>query len=155
VALEVGQPVVAARLLGAVQRICEAMSIPVLPHHAQHRRVLAETRAALADHIFSAAWEVGQALPPDTAVAEARELAAAVRQETTAAAREPKTIHGLSLRELEVLRLLVAGRSNAEIAERLFISRRTVTTHVSHIFAKLGVATRAEAIAFAHRHGLV
>ena len=127
----------------------------MLPHHAQHRRVLAETRAALADHIFIAAWEAGRGLSVDAAVAEARELAAAVREETTAAAREPKTIHGLSLRELEILRLLVAGRSNTEIAERLFISPRTVTTHVSHIFAKLGVASRAEAIAFAHRHGLV
>jgi predicted ATPase/DNA-binding CsgD family transcriptional regulator len=155
VALAVGQPGVAARLLGAVHEICEATSIPVLPHHAQHRRVLAETRAALADHIFFAAWEAGRELSVNTAVAEARELAAAVREETAAAARKPQTIHGLSLRELEVLRLLIAGRSNAEIAERLFISPRTVTTHVSHIFAKVGVASRAEAIAFAHRHGLV
>jgi non-specific serine/threonine protein kinase len=155
VALIVGQPGTAARLLGAVQRICEAMNIPVIPHHAQHRRVLAETRAALADHIFMAAWEAGRGLSAHAAVAEAHQLAAAVREETATAVREPKTIHGLSLRELEVLRLLAAGRTNAEIAEQLFISPRTVTTHVSHIFAKLGVATRAEAIAFAHRHGLV
>jgi DNA-binding CsgD family transcriptional regulator len=51
--------------------------------------------------------------------------------------------------------LLAAGRSNTEIAEALFISRRTVTTHVSHLYAKLGVASRAEAIAHAYAHALV
>jgi DNA-binding NarL/FixJ family response regulator len=51
-----------------------------------------------------------------------------------------------------VLELLAAGRSNAEIADALFISRRTVTTHVSNLYAKLGAASRAEAIAFALRH---
>ena len=61
---------------------------------------------------------------------------------------------GLTPRELDVLRLVVAGRTNAEIAEALFVSRRTVTTHVSHLYAKLGVASRAEDIALAHCYGL-
>jgi DNA-binding NarL/FixJ family response regulator len=52
---------------------------------------------------------------------------------------------GLSAREVEVLRLLVAGMSNPEIAAALFISSRTVTTHVSNIFAKLGVESRTAA----------
>jgi non-specific serine/threonine protein kinase len=155
VALADGQPVMAARWLGVVQGICEAISHPVLPHHGQHRRVLEETRATLADHVFIEAWEAGRALPLDAAVAEAHEVAAAVGGKAAMSAQKPQSTHGLSVRELEVLRLLVAGRSNAEIAERLFISRRTATTHISHIFAKLGVASRAEAIAFAHRHGLV
>ena len=88
-------------------------------------------------------------------MAEAHEVVAAVSGKAALAAQKPQSTHGLSVRELEVLRLLVAGRSNAEIAETLFISRRTATTHISHIFAKLGVASRAEAIAVAHRHGLV
>ncbi|MFP3969148.1 helix-turn-helix transcriptional regulator, partial [Actinomadura fulvescens] len=50
--------------------------------------------------------------------------------------------HGLSRRELEVATLAVAGDSNQEIAEKLFISVRTVETHMSHIFAKLGVTSR-------------
>jgi DNA-binding NarL/FixJ family response regulator len=61
----------------------------------------------------------------------------------------------LTRREREVLRLLVAGRSNPEIAETLFVSPRTAETHVTHILAKLGVTTRAEAAAHAVRAGLV
>jgi DNA-binding CsgD family transcriptional regulator len=61
----------------------------------------------------------------------------------------------LSERELEVLRLIVAGRSNQAIADELFISWTTARTHVSHIFRKLGVGTRAEAVDAAHRRGLV
>ena len=62
---------------------------------------------------------------------------------------------GLTPREREVLRLVVAGRSNPEIAAALFLSRRTVTTHLTRIFAKLGVAGRAEAAVLAVRRGLV
>ncbi len=58
---------------------------------------------------------------------------------------------GLSPREEQVLRLLAAGRSNADIAGALFVSKRTVEHHVGSIFAKLGVRTRAEAIAHALR----
>ncbi|MEV4112850.1 AAA family ATPase [Nonomuraea sp. NPDC049695] len=58
---------------------------------------------------------------------------------------------GLTARELEVLREVTKGRSNREIAEALFISVKTVSVHVSNILAKLGVATRGEAAATAHR----
>ena len=62
---------------------------------------------------------------------------------------------GLTPRELDVLRLLVEGRSDREIGEALFIGTRTVQTHVSNLFAKLGVNTRAEAAAVAVRRGIV
>ncbi|MFD0905607.1 response regulator transcription factor, partial [Actinomadura sediminis] len=58
---------------------------------------------------------------------------------------------GLTERELEVLRLITAGRSNRQIAEELFISPKTASVHVSRILAKLGAATRGEAAAMAHR----
>ncbi|MCU1365506.1 MAG: putative ATPase [Ilumatobacteraceae bacterium] len=61
---------------------------------------------------------------------------------------------GLSGRELEVLSLVAAGRSNPQIATALFISRKTAEHHVSNILAKLGVASRSEATALAVRHGL-
>jgi DNA-binding CsgD family transcriptional regulator len=61
---------------------------------------------------------------------------------------------GLTGREVEVLRLIAAGHSNRAIAEALFISPNTVLHHVSNIFAKTGVANRAEAAAYATRQGL-
>jgi len=62
---------------------------------------------------------------------------------------------GLSARELQVLELVSAGRTNGEIAEVLFISRKTASVHVTHILAKLGVPTRVAAAAIALRLGLV
>ena len=62
---------------------------------------------------------------------------------------------GLTDRELEVLRLVAAGRSNRDIAADLFISAKTASVHVSNIMAKLGAANRAEATAIAHRHHMI
>ena len=62
---------------------------------------------------------------------------------------------GLTEREAEVLRLIAAGRSNAEIGRELFVSEATVKTHVNRIFAKTGSRDRPQAIAYAHRRGLV
>ena len=62
---------------------------------------------------------------------------------------------GLTAREAEVLALVADGLSNSQIAERLFISRKTASVHVSNILGKLGVAGRVEAAALAHRRGLL
>jgi DNA-binding CsgD family transcriptional regulator len=74
-----------------------------------------------------------------------------------AAAPEPAAAAalGLTTRELEVLALVAEGRSNRQIAEALFISAKTASVHVSNILAKLGVGSRVEAAAVAHRHGLL
>jgi DNA-binding NarL/FixJ family response regulator len=61
----------------------------------------------------------------------------------------------LSARELEVLRLLVAGASNRQLAQQLQLSENTIKTHISRIFGKLGVQSRAEAVAVALQRGLV
>ncbi|HZU78610.1 MAG TPA: response regulator transcription factor [Acidimicrobiales bacterium] len=62
---------------------------------------------------------------------------------------------GLTEREGEVLRLIASGRTNTEIAEELYVSEATVKTHVNRIFSKTGSRDRAQAVAYAHRRGLV
>jgi DNA-binding NarL/FixJ family response regulator len=62
---------------------------------------------------------------------------------------------GLSPRELEVVRLVAAGRSNQAIAAELVLSEKTVARHLSNIFGKLGVSSRTAAAAYAYEHGLV
>jgi DNA-binding NarL/FixJ family response regulator len=71
----------------------------------------------------------------------------------TAAAAEPR--FGLTARELEVLRLIASGRTNAAIARELFVSVKTIDRHVSNIFDKLDVPTRAAATAFAYEHKML
>jgi DNA-binding CsgD family transcriptional regulator len=86
--------------------------------------------------------------------AEVEALARRGRLDLGAAAPPSEGAAGLTPRELEVLRLVAAGRSNGQIAETLFISRKTASVHVSNILAKLGVHSRTEAAAAAHRMGL-
>jgi HD-GYP domain-containing protein (c-di-GMP phosphodiesterase class II) len=62
---------------------------------------------------------------------------------------------GLTAREVEVLGLLARGYSNKQIAERLFVTPKTVSSHVEHVYMKLGVSSRSAATHFAMRHGLV
>ena len=88
------------------------------------------------------------------APASAASAAAATAAEEPAgvpAAADPAKILGLSAREWEVLELVAAGRSNAEIAETLFISPKTASVHVTHILDKLGVSNRVEAATIAVR----
>lgn len=69
--------------------------------------------------------------------------------------RPPGPPDNLSEREVEVLRLVALGHTNAEISDRLYLSVRTVESHRSHIQRKAGVSTRAELVAYAREHGLL
>ena len=64
-------------------------------------------------------------------------------------------VAGLTEREREVLVLVGKGRSNDEVAAELFVSRATVKSHVNHVFAKLGIASRVQAVVLCYEHGLV
>jgi DNA-binding CsgD family transcriptional regulator/tetratricopeptide (TPR) repeat protein len=66
-----------------------------------------------------------------------------------------KDTHGLTGRELQVLRLVASGKTNGEIASELFLSERTVDRHVSNVYGKLRVSSRAAATAYAYEHELV
>jgi NarL family two-component system response regulator LiaR len=68
---------------------------------------------------------------------------------------EPNVFHELSDRELEVLKLVAEGLSNAEISGRLFMSEKTTTSHVSNILSKLHLADRTQAAVYAWRQALV
>jgi ATP/maltotriose-dependent transcriptional regulator MalT len=124
---------------------CLALAEIVLKHYP-HERV-----AGLAHLDFAIAEFEQMKMQP------ALERALAVRpgqRRTHAVAAHPAFPDGLSEREVEVLRLIAAGKSNAEIAAQLVLSVHTVIRHANHIFAKLGVANRTEAAAYAHRTGL-
>ena len=102
--------------------------------------------AALLDEVAITAQELG--------ICGLGERAGTLRAAAPAAPPAPTWPAGLTDREVEVLRLIAAGRSNRAIAQALFISPNTVLHHVSSIFAKLGVANRAAAAAYATRLGL-
>jgi DNA-binding NarL/FixJ family response regulator len=90
-------------------------------------------------------------------LAERGRLRLAEQADTTADAETPASpaaALGLTRREAEVLTLVAEGRSNRQISQELFITEKTASLHVSHILAKLGVASRGQAAAAAHRLGL-
>jgi DNA-binding CsgD family transcriptional regulator len=128
----------------------QARPMVALSGEGQARALLALDRpgdrqraAALLDEVTATAQALG--------IGGLSERAGTLRTAAPSASAWPS---GLTGREVEVLRLIAAGRSNRAIAQALFISPNTVLHHVSSIFAKLGVANRAEAAAYATRRGL-
>jgi DNA-binding NarL/FixJ family response regulator len=149
-----GQEAAAARLLGAAEAQREALVMTLMPSLApRYERAVAHLRQTLGEEAFAAAWAAGRAMPHPAL----RDLIATLepRQSPASTAAPGADLHGLTPREIEVLRLLAAGYSNQQVADALSISPRTVGTHVARILAKLDVGTRAAAVSFAFQHGLV
>jgi DNA-binding CsgD family transcriptional regulator/tetratricopeptide (TPR) repeat protein len=136
---------------------------PYLIAYALLRRAEVACEAADRESASSAAQEAARlaaALGAAPLLGDVRALARRARLRIEADAPEAETTKagidafGLTQREREVLELLADGRSNPQIAAELFISRKTASVHVSNILGKLGVASRGEAAAVAHRLGL-
>jgi excisionase family DNA binding protein len=156
-----GQPEQAATLIGAIDARAEevghsASASGFMFAGPAYDRAAAAARAALGEARFADLRAAGRALPLEEAIAVA---AAVTVPDLSIDTAEPKPLApsdgALTAREQDVLRLLVEGRSNAEIAAALFIAPRTARAHVANILAKLGVPTRTAAATHAVRHGLV
>ncbi len=133
----------AARLLGAAHGLRDAIGLPRFPvHAASHETCTAVVRSGLGAAAFDDAWAAGAALTLDDAIAYARR----------GRGHRKRPTHGwesLTPTELQVVELVTSGLTNPQIGERLFVSKRTVQTHVAHVFTKLGVSTRSELAATA------
>jgi predicted ATPase/DNA-binding NarL/FixJ family response regulator len=128
----------AVRFLAASDQARASMAYPRYPARQRiHQATVASLRAALGDRSYRQAWADGARLTLDEAVAYVRRSRGARRRPATGWA-------SLTPTELDVVRLVVDGLSNPEIGSRLFMSRGTVKTHLSHVYAKLGVANRTE-----------
>lgn len=141
-----------AAALPSLRRAFELWQDAGLPYEtARVRELIGLACRALGD-------EEGAGLELTAAHATYAELGAVpdLARRTAAEARHAaQRSHGLTKRERQVLRLLAAGKTNKAIAAELCVSRRTVDRHVSNLFDKLGVSSRAAATAYAHRHDLV
>jgi len=169
----------AAAAAEQVERQAERLATPYM--RGRGRLVRAEVLLAGGDHdaarraaedaadLFgacSAPYEVAQARMllsealealgrPERAQAEARCAREAFALLGTRRPRRPDTSEELSLREVDILRLVAGGLGDAQIAERLFLSAHTVHRHVANIRTKLGVSSRAAAVGHATHHGML
>ena len=160
-----GETLRAARLFGAVQALQEtlreAVAFQLTPEEEAWREPYRTTTRSL---LGEAAWEGALAQGGAMGMEEAIEYALSTEEpfvttpSTTTEQSSPssKFEHpaGLTSREVEVLRLVAAGMTSAQIAKGLFLSPRTVETHITSIYHKLGVASRAAATRFALEQGL-
>ena len=150
----------AAQLWGAAARVREAIGAPLPPVHRpayEQARAAAQTR--LGDHLFAAAWAQGRSMTPEQAImAQGKALLPTPLSARAAAAsrlHSPTSPFGLTAREVEVLRGLSQGWTDAQIATHLVISPHTVNRHTNSLYSKLGVSSRVAATRSAIEHHLL
>jgi ATP/maltotriose-dependent transcriptional regulator MalT len=138
--------------LASLRRSWTAWQELQAPYEAARARVLIGLAHRALDDTDTAEMELDAARRVFQQLGAASETA---KLETLAPMTAPRAAGGLTAREVQVLRLVAAGKSNRAIAGELAISEHTVARHVQNIFAKLDVASRTAASAFAFEHGLV
>lgn len=139
----------AARLVGAAGSHRAHIGYPVEPIHQSrlHDSLMATLRDQLDEERLQSATDDGATLSLDDAIAYATRARGERKRPSTGWA-------SLTPMEFEVTKLVAEGLTNPQIGERLFISRRTVQAHLSHVFAKLNISTRSELAAEASRRGM-
>jgi predicted ATPase/serine/threonine protein kinase/DNA-binding CsgD family transcriptional regulator len=158
-----GDALWAARLWGAAESLREAIGRPMpAVYRAEYERSVAAARTQLGEQAFAHAWVEGRTMTVEQALAAKGQTlmptATPIPPATPAApaAKPPFTYpDGLTAREVEVLRLLAQGLSNAQIAEQLVLSRGTVNWYLTTIYSKIGVSSRNAATRYAIDHKFV
>jgi predicted ATPase/DNA-binding CsgD family transcriptional regulator len=142
IAVAAGRVRLGVELLSAAERAQRDTGTQWTPFvRADYERAVESAHAALGEDEFTGAWASGQSLTPDQAVVRA------------GAGRVALTAHDeLTARELEVLNLVADGLSDAEVSDRLVVSRRTVHSHLRSIYRKLGVNSRSAATHYVLEH---
>jgi predicted ATPase/DNA-binding CsgD family transcriptional regulator len=154
-----GQPERGRRIGSVAARLRETTGVPAAGEfRVRHERSQARACDLLGADRARAAWALGQAMSVEQVLAEA--LAAgsespAPPSPAAAPAAAPERVRPLTPRELEVLRLVAQGRTQAQIARALVITVATVKFHVASILSKLEAGTRAQAVAIATQHGIL
>jgi predicted ATPase/DNA-binding CsgD family transcriptional regulator len=145
----------AAQLWGASEVLREASGIPIpLIEQADYEHAVAAARARLGEKAFAAAWSQGRAMTAEQALAARGQTPAPVRPSRETTTSSTTYADKLTAREVEVLRLLAGGLTDLKIAEKLVLSPRTVHTHISSIYIKLGITSRSAATRYAIEHDL-
>jgi predicted ATPase/DNA-binding CsgD family transcriptional regulator len=136
----------AARLFGAAEAMRQRTGEVRFPSfEADYQASVEESRTGMGTDEFDEAWAEGTALSVDEAIAYARRGRGERKRPSSGWA-------SLTPTELDVVRLLTEGLPNKDIATRLFISPRTVETHLTHVYAKLGMSSRVQLAQEATRH---
>src|SRR5262249_32267016 len=149
----------AALLAGAADAVSDAVRVRPIPMAATVLGEVTRTgQQALGHAAFEAFLAEGRRMSQERALAEGLAIAPPATQvpalAPAPAERDGALPGGLTTREAEVLQLIAAGCTSQEIADRLVISIHTVERHITHIYQKLGVRGRAEAVAVAFTQGI-
>jgi predicted ATPase/DNA-binding CsgD family transcriptional regulator len=158
-----GEPTWAAQLWGAAEALRDSLGTPMPPvDRADYERSVAAARTQLGKKAFVGAWEEGRTMTAEQALAaQGRTLVPTTTTISPVAisappAKSPTTYPaGLTVREVEVLRLVAQGLTNEQVAQQLVISPRTVKTHLTAIYGKIKVTSRSAATRYAIESQLV